>query len=93
MKKKKVLLIIALVIGAIVAFFVLYILQPMMPWKVNRLAIFKKDTSAKEILHTKLGFEEPGAVWEITYISDSGKLNYVYLLFEDGNWWKRILNL
>ena len=57
------------------------------------LAIFKEDTSSKEILHTKLGFEEAGAVWEITYISDTGKLNYVYLLFEDGNWWKRILNL
>ena len=57
------------------------------------LAIFKEDTASKEILHTKLGFEEAGAVWEITYISDTGKLNYVYLLFEDGNWWKRILNL
>lgn len=47
----------------------------------------------KEILHTKLGYEEPGAVWEITYINDSDKLNYVYILFEDGQWWKRILNL
>lgn len=57
------------------------------------LAVFQKETPVKEILHTKLGFEDPGAVWEITYISESGKLNYVYLLFEDGQWWKRILNL
>ncbi|AWE07022.1 hypothetical protein DCE79_06220 [Lysinibacillus sp. 2017] len=61
--------------------------------KDQALEAFRKETSVKEILHTKLGFEEPGAVWEITYIGESGKLNYVYLLFEDGNWWKRILNL
>ncbi len=61
--------------------------------KEQALEAFREETSVKEILHTKLGFEEPGAVWEITYISESGKLNYVYLLFEDGNWWKRILNL
>lgn len=57
------------------------------------LSVFQEDTAAKEILHMKLGFEEPGPVWEITYKSESGKLNYVYLLFEDGQWWKRILNL
>lgn len=51
------------------------------------------DQEVKEILHTKLGYEEPGAVWEITYLNDSDKLNYVYILFEDGQWWKRILNL
>lgn len=53
--------------------------------------IDKKDV--KEVLHTKLGYEEPGAVWEIAYINKSDKLNYVYILFEDGQWWKRILNL
>ncbi|MGN7479233.1 cell wall elongation regulator TseB-like domain-containing protein [Solibacillus silvestris] len=57
------------------------------------LSVFYDGTSVKEVLHTKLGFEEPGAVWEITYISESGSLNYVYLMFEDGQWWKRILNL
>lgn len=57
------------------------------------LKLFQKETSVKKVLHTKLGYEEPGAVWEITYKSESGSLNYVYLLFEDGQWWKRILNL
>lgn len=61
--------------------------------KEQALTVFRDDTAVKEILHTKLGFEQPGAVWEITYISESGSLNYVYLLFEDGQWWKRILNL
>ncbi|MCH7321278.1 DUF5590 domain-containing protein [Solibacillus sp. MA9] len=54
---------------------------------------FRNETAVKEILHTKLGFEQPGPVWEITYISKSGSLNYVYLLHENGQWWKRILNL
>ncbi len=51
------------------------------------------QVKVKEILHTKLGYEEAGAVWEITYKNESDKLNYVYILFEDGQWWKRILNL
>lgn len=55
--------------------------------------VLQRETAVKEILHVKLGFEEPGVVWEITYISDTDKLNYVYILFEDGQWWKRILNL
>ena len=57
------------------------------------LAVLSKETPVKEILHTKLGFEDAGAVWEITYINDADKLSYVYILFEDGQWWKRILNL
>ena len=61
--------------------------------KEQALKVLSNESAVKEILHTKLGFEEPGAVWEITYISDTDKLNYVYILFEDGQWWKRILNL
>lgn len=55
--------------------------------------VLQQEASVEKILHVKLGFEEPGVVWEITYISDTDKLNYVYILFEDGQWWKRILNL
>lgn len=61
--------------------------------EADALDRFRNETAVKEILHTKLGFEKAGAVWEITYISTSGSLNYVYLLHEDGQWWKRILNL
>ncbi|RHW39292.1 hypothetical protein D1B33_00100 [Lysinibacillus yapensis] len=52
-----------------------------------------ENVEVKEILHTKLGYEEVGAVWEITYTNKAEKLNYVYIIFEDGQWWKRILNL
>lgn len=55
--------------------------------------VLQREAAVNEILHVKLGFEEPGVVWEIAYISDTDKLNYVYVLFEDGQWWKRILNL
>ncbi|RPJ95712.1 hypothetical protein CW357_08965 [Rummeliibacillus sp. TYF005] len=52
-----------------------------------------KKGDVKEILHTKLGVEKPGIVWEITYLNKQDKLNYVYIMFENGQWWKRILNL
>ena len=63
--------------------------------KEQAIAVLTKtnEVNVKEILHTKLGYEEAGAVWEITYKSKQEKLNYVYILFEDGQWWKRILNL
>ena len=57
------------------------------------IKVLTDEVSVKEILHTKLGYEEAGAVWEITYKNKQGKLNYVYVLFKDGQWWKRILNL
>ena len=57
------------------------------------LGVLKNETSVSEVLHTKLGFEESGVVWEISYINEKNHLNYVYILFEDGQWWKRILNL
>lgn len=57
------------------------------------LSVLNDEKDVKKILHTKLGYEEVGPVWEITYMNESDKLNYVYIVFEDGQWWKRILNL
>lgn len=53
----------------------------------------KQELNVKTILHVALGMEEKGPVWEVTFKGDNGKLNYVYVFFEDGQWWKRILNL
>ena len=61
--------------------------------KEQALSTLSNETQIKEILHTKLGYEEVGAVWEITYTDNADTLNYVYIIFEDGQWWKRILNL
>lgn len=52
----------------------------------------KKEKNSK-LLHAKLGVEEIGPVWEITYVNEKNNLNYVYLLFDNGDWWKRISNL
>ncbi|MFJ7826295.1 DUF5590 domain-containing protein [Psychrobacillus sp. NPDC096623] len=52
-----------------------------------------KDIKDGKLLHAKLGVEEIGPVWEITYVNSQDNLNYVYLLFDNGEWWKRISNL
>ncbi len=57
------------------------------------LSFIENEREVKKILHTKLGYEDAGVVWEITYTNNADKLNYVYIMFEDGQWWKRILNL
>ncbi len=49
--------------------------------------------AVKEVLHTKLGLEKDGPVWEVVFINEDGKLNYVYVLADDGTKWKEILNM
>lgn len=61
--------------------------------KQQALSVVQDEFEVKEVLHTKLGWEQDTAVWEITFLNQNDKLNYVYLLFENGKWWKRILNL
>ncbi|WP_239430009.1 cell wall elongation regulator TseB-like domain-containing protein [Sporosarcina sp. ACRSL] len=53
----------------------------------------KAELSVTKILHVSLGLEEGHPVWEVAFKSENGKLNYVYVFFENGEWWKRILNL
>ena len=57
------------------------------------LSVFKKEGNVQKVLHMKLGYEEPGAVWEVTYLNDKDELNYVYIMFKDGEWWQSIKNL
>lgn len=52
-----------------------------------------EEMDVKKILHTKLGMESEGPVWEIAFLNEEDSLNYVYLTADDGTWWKRILNL
>ncbi|PUB10302.1 DUF5590 domain-containing protein [Paenisporosarcina sp. OV554] len=61
--------------------------------KKQAIEAVQTEFKVKEILHTKLGWEQDNAVWEITFLNKNDKLNYVYLLFENGKWWKRILNM
>ncbi|AYC29414.1 DUF5590 domain-containing protein [Paenisporosarcina cavernae] len=55
--------------------------------------LVQDEFPVKEILHIKLGYEAPGAIWEVTFKSANGQLNYVYVLHQNGEWWKKILNL
>lgn len=51
------------------------------------------DMDLKEILHTKLGMENDTVVWEVVFITENGKMNYVYIDAAEGTILKRILNL
>ncbi|MFJ7933474.1 DUF5590 domain-containing protein [Sporosarcina sp. NPDC096371] len=57
------------------------------------IANVKQELNVKKVLHVTLGLEVEGPVWEVAFTSDNGKLNYVYVFFNNGQWWKRILNL
>ncbi|WP_342509900.1 DUF5590 domain-containing protein [Sporosarcina sp. FSL K6-2383] len=57
------------------------------------IANVKQELQVNKILHVTLGLEVEGPVWEVAFTSDNGKLNYVYVFFDTGQWWKRILNL
>ncbi|MFF2752715.1 DUF5590 domain-containing protein [Psychrobacillus sp. NPDC058041] len=61
--------------------------------KEQAIELAMKDEKNSKLLHAKLGVEEVGPVWEISFINKDNKLGYVYLLFDNGDWWKRISNL
>lgn len=46
-----------------------------------------------KVLHVHLGIEKPGPVWEVAFENNRDELNYVYVVFETGQWWKKITNL
>lgn len=53
----------------------------------------QKEHKDSEMLHALLGLEDNEPIWEVAFKTEHGKLNYVYIHFEDGEWVKRILNL
>lgn len=55
--------------------------------------LVKKEGGVEKILHTILGIEKDTLFWEVTYQGEDDSLNYVYLHFKDGRWWKRIMRL
>jgi uncharacterized protein YpmB len=57
---------------------------------INKL---NDEKNPDEILSVRLGHESVGPVWEITYLDNQKNLNYFYLLFSNGEWWKKIENL
>ncbi|MBS4176591.1 DUF5590 domain-containing protein [Lederbergia citrea] len=61
----------------------------------EREAIAKllKEESPKKILGSRLGMEKSLPVWELAYLDRNSKLNYYYIHFDSGKWWRKIENL
>lgn len=57
---------------------------------VNKLLNEKKP---KEILGVRLGMERNLPVWELSYLDEKSNLNYYYVHFDTGKWWRKIENL
>ncbi len=61
--------------------------------KDQALNKLRDEKQPKEVLSVRLGYESVGPVWEITYLDNQDNLNYFYLLFSTGEWWRKIENL
>lgn len=57
---------------------------------VQKLLSEKKP---KEILGVRLGMEKSLPVWELSYLDENSNLNYYYIHFDSGKWWRKIENL
>lgn len=56
-------------------------------------ALFKKEAGNVEILSLTLGMEKETPVWLFTFENENGNLNYYYLSFTNGKWWRKIENI
>ncbi|MBS4194475.1 cell wall elongation regulator TseB-like domain-containing protein [Lederbergia citri] len=52
-----------------------------------------KEENPKKILGARLGMEKKLPVWELSYLDQNSKLNYYYIHFDTGKWWRKIENL
>ncbi|MDZ5711983.1 hypothetical protein [Jeotgalibacillus haloalkalitolerans] len=57
------------------------------------LDMLYNDDEPQKILSSKIGMESVGPVWEIVYEDEDDLLNYYYVKFESGDWWRTIRNL
>lgn len=56
-------------------------------------ALFKKEAGNVKILSLTLGMEKETPVWLFTFENEKGNLNYYYLSFMNGKWWRKIENI
>ncbi|TFE03058.1 hypothetical protein [Jeotgalibacillus salarius] len=57
------------------------------------LEMLNDDDQPHKILSSKIGMEPVGPVWEIVYKDEDELLNYYYVKFDSGDWWRTIRNL
>lgn len=61
--------------------------------KEEAIAMLMKEENPAKILGVRLGMERKLPIWELSYLDDRSKLNYYYIDFESGKWWRKIENL
>ena len=53
----------------------------------------REEVDLSKVLNVHLGYDEEQVFWEVIFENEEKALNYVYISFESGNWWKRLLNV
>ncbi|MDQ0213664.1 uncharacterized protein YpmB [Oikeobacillus pervagus] len=61
--------------------------------KKEAIQKLQTEEHPREIISVRLGMEKVGPIWELAYLDRDDHLNYYYLLFENGKWWKKINNI
>jgi len=61
--------------------------------KEEAVKILMQEKQPKKIISVRLGMENNKPLWEIYYRSENNLINYYYVLFETGEWLKKIENL
>lgn len=56
-------------------------------------SMLQEDDNPAKIMSASIGYESVGPVWEIVYLDEENTLNYYYVSFDDGEWWRTIRNL
>lgn len=57
------------------------------------IAKLYQEEKPKKLLGTRLGMEKKLPIWELSYLDNNSKLNYYYIHFDSGKWWRKIENL
>lgn len=56
-------------------------------------ALFREEAGDAALLSVTLGMEQKTPVWLFLFENENGRLNYYYLSFTDGTWWKKVENI
>lgn len=61
--------------------------------KEKAFNMVQEEARPKKVLGVRLGMEQDIPIWEISYLDENSTLNYMYIQFETGKWWRKIKNL
>lgn len=61
--------------------------------KQDAIAKLNQEENPQKIMGVRLGMEKDLPLWEISYLDEQSNLNYYYIHFDTGKWWRKIENL